>query len=1138
MKAKIAIGNDDFRACGHGTGKASENKVETRDLCPDIRVGCASVTVPCGKEFVFALRKMCSRPAPGGSRLLLAACLAFPWILLSVAPAASQCADAGGTNIVCATDDTNGFSSNTTVNSLIVNNGVTVDETAGGVGVLGVISIFAGAGAPPGVLTDVTNNGTILDSGAAGAGILVLGNVGGNVLNTGSITAGLDGFAANRIGGTFTNSGTITATGDNGVLIFGSILGDFVNSNTVQGNDFGVRVDNRIFGDVTNTGTITGTTADAFDSFNGINGSFFNSGTMTGALDGVDFASIGGNFVNSATGTIIGNAENGLEVDFGNIAGNFENAGTIRGVFGAVDIVGSVLGSVTNTGTLTASGGDGFDADVTIGGNFFNSGTITGTSEGVDVGSIAGSFTNAVSGIISAGDNGVETDAGTISGGFFNHGTIRGDNDGSGAGAGVFIVSAAGDAGMFQNEAGATISGNRGFVSRAGSESLTNIGTIIGNGGIAIALGAGDDRLELHPTSVITGTVNGGANTDIFALGGTGTGTFDVASIGAAAQFRNFETFIKEDSSTWTLTGTNTATDWTVTGGTFVNNAALGSTNVTGGTIMGIGSFTGLTLGNGTFLAPGNSIGTLTVNGDFALNDGSTFQVEVTNDAADQVIATGGVTINNATLTIGEVTGTIFSPSANTSFTIVDNQGNDAVQGNGFTTIIESLAFANATVTIAGGDGNDVVVFFSPDLDFTRVARTRNQHSVALALGGGFFGGDDFSSDKQEVLNALVSLTDDGARSAFDLMSGEIHAATLESILTLGSDVGNALARRGAGLRTISGLGGDRDVRDRTAALGYAALDGSAEQIAGSGLIVHGIKSKREPETQAFGLGSRENQRTTALETWATGIGRVTRIGSTSGASAIDQATGGFIGGADTEVVPDLRIGFAAGYQRLHTDIDRLFSESDVDAATAAAYISHAKGEFHLFGSAAYSHHFIKTERRITFGGLSRTAEADYNAHQGTLYAEGGYTFSFGSSFLQPVLAARGTVLNRESFRETGAGSLNLFGFGEADSRLDAIAGLRFSTTKTLGGVVIVPQANAFYTHSFGEIQGDAEFLFSGGGPPTSILSSSRGRDALSLGAGISLIASDRISGFADYQATFTNNTFENRMRAGFTIKF
>lgn len=1138
MKAKIATGNHIFRACGHGTNKANRNKVEARVWCPDIRHGCASVAVPCREKSVFALRNNLSGTAGRHHRYLLTAFLAVPWYFLPAAPASAQCADTGGTNIVCATDDTNGFSSTTTINSLTVDNGVTVDETAGGVGLFGVISIFAIGGATPGVLVDVINNGTILDSGAAGAGILVLGNVGGNVLNTGSVTAGLDGFAMNRVGGNFTNSGTITATGDNGVFIFGSILGDFVNSNTVQGNDFGVRIDNRVFGSVTNTGTVTGTTADAFDAFNGINGSFFNSGTMSGALDGVDFASIGGNFVNSATGTIVGAGENGVEVDFGDISGNFENAGTIRGVSGAVDIVGSVLGSVTNTGTLTATGGDGFDADVTVAGNFYNSGTITGTSEGVDIGAITGTFTNDVSGLISAGDNGVELDAGTVSGGFFNRGSILGDNDGSGAGAGVFIVSGAGNAGTFQNDAGATITGNRGFVSLAGSESLLNIGTITGRGGVAIGLGAGDDRLELHPTSVITGTANGGADTDTFVLGGSGTGTFDVATIGAASQYRNFETFIKEDASTWTLTGTNPGTDWTVTGGIFVNNAVLGMTSVTGGTVMGIGSFTGLALGNGSFLAPGNSIGTLTVNGDFALNGGSTFRVEVTNTAADQVIATGDVTINNATLTIGEVTGTIFSPSVDTSFTIVDNQGTGAVQGSGFTTVVESLAFANATVTVAGGDGNDVVVFFSPDLDFTRVAQTRNQHSVALALGGGFFGGSDFSSDKQEVLNALVSLTDDGARSAFDMLSGEIHAATLESILTQGSDVSNALARRGAGLRSLAGPGTSDGDLDRSAVLGFAALDGSAEQIARSGLTFPGLQSNREREGARFGLGTGQDQRETSLESWATGIGRVTRIGSTTGAGAIDQAMGGFIGGVDVEVAPDLRIGFAVGYQRLHTEIDKLVSKSDLDAATLAAYVSHSNAGFHLFGSAAYTHHFIDTERRIAFGGLSRTAEADYDANQATMYAEGGYTFTFGSSFLQPVLAARGTVLSRESFRETGAGTLNLSGFGETDSRIDAIAGVRVSTSRNLGGVVIIPQANAYYTRSFGEVQGDAEFLFSGGGPSTSILSSSRGRDALSFGAGLSVIASDRISGFADYQATFTNNTFENRMRAGFTIKF
>src|SRR5690606_693505 len=107
-----------------------------------------------------------------------------------------------------------------------------------------------------------------------------------------------------------------------------------------------------------------------------------------------------------------------------------------------------------------------------------------------------------------------------------------------------------------------------------GATSLTVAGTLNGGAGGAVRFqqaSALDDRLELHPTAVINGTVFAGPGSDIFALGGTGAGIFDVSQIGPAAQYRDFEQFEKAGAGQWTLTGTGSYTGaTTVNGGTLL----------------------------------------------------------------------------------------------------------------------------------------------------------------------------------------------------------------------------------------------------------------------------------------------------------------------------------------------------------------------------------------------------------------------------------------------------------------------------------------------------------------------------------------------------------------------------------------
>ena len=93
-----------------------------------------------------------------------------------------------------------------------------------------------------------------------------------------------------------------------------------------------------------------------------------------------------------------------------------------------------------------------------------------------------------------------------------------------------------------------TISGTTGIRDTVGTSTITDAGTITGTGGTAISFTGSGNTLTRQPGSVINGNVlsTGSSNSNnIFQLGGTGTATFDVSSIGTSAQYRDFDTFNK-----------------------------------------------------------------------------------------------------------------------------------------------------------------------------------------------------------------------------------------------------------------------------------------------------------------------------------------------------------------------------------------------------------------------------------------------------------------------------------------------------------------------------------------------------------------------------------------------------------------
>ena len=335
----------------------------------------------------------------------------------------------------------------------------------------------------------------------------------------------------------------------------------------------------------------------------------------------------------------------------------------------------TIINNGTWTGGNQTANGEGGRGINVSGVTLVNNGAVSG---GLSQNFAAGNASSNSAGVAMTGNNNAIVNNGTITGGnslggsagagivfglgtiqsLVNSGTIRGGSDlNGGAGGGAAVKVRASTVSIVNT---GTLEGGQGSAAivsvAAGASSMTiiNSGTINAGAGAtnAISLGGATSTstLELRAGSQITGNVVAGLGTnDVFRLGGSGNAAFDVSTLGNAAQYRNFDSFIKTGSSSWTLTGTSAATaPWTVEEGRLALNGTVNSpvTVSAMGTLGGNGRVIGDVTNSGT-IAPGNSIGTFFINGNY-ISNGGTLEMEGqfarTGSTADRLIVSGNVT--------------------------------------------------------------------------------------------------------------------------------------------------------------------------------------------------------------------------------------------------------------------------------------------------------------------------------------------------------------------------------------------------------------------------------------------------------------------------------------------------------------
>jgi outer membrane autotransporter protein len=635
----------------------------------------------------------------------------------------------------------------------------------------------------------------------------------------------------------------------------------------------------------------------------------------------------------------------------------------------------------------------------------------------------------------------------------------------------------------------------------SGTGSLTKL-----NGGTLILTGP---NTYSGGTIVSAGTLQGNTISVQGNITNNATVLFDQAADGTyAGVMSGTGALRKQGAGTLTLAANNTYTGATTisAGRLDVNGAVAGAVTIqNAGTLGGTGQVG--SINNSGRLAPGNSIGTLTVNGNYTHNSGATLEVEVDPvGLSDLIHVSGTATLNGGTVEVIALPGSF---TAGTMYTILTAAG--GVNGT-FATVTHDFAFVNPEIHYGPNDVRLLLV--RNQSSFASVAATFNQRSAAGAL-------DALSvyatGDMGYVIDTIVIMSAPAARSAFDQINCEIYgslaAVELENTtrwLSLIADRVRYMHSRRAQ------VGRARDFVSATAPDAPDAPAPPAMRFASHS------RSETSPWPELWDYGWRGDP---TWHAWTTGYGAAGDVDGDGNATALDYYFAGTIVGIDRLLDENAIAGVTLGFSPFGVHRNGGRDQIEADSYSVNLYGNQNFGPHYALGVVGYAHETIDATRRIAFGTIDRTAQADFTGDVFALYVETGLTGCWDDHVAQPLIGMQYVHVHHDDFAETGADALNL---ALADNGFDslrlALGGRLATTIFTERGWKFVPDARLRWMHELLDETGVIAPRFLVGGASFPVHGGRLGRDYFVLGAGLNVHFIDRVSLFGGYDAQISGN--------------
>jgi uncharacterized protein with beta-barrel porin domain len=858
----------------------------------------------------------------------------------------------------------------------------------------------------------------------------------------------------------------------------------------------------------------------------------------------------------------------------------------IEGTGGILEIFKGLV--VEANGTLKSLSGTA--AFVFNGGTVTNSGTISGRT-GAIVLEDGGSVTNNAGGQIDGIGKqsfGIETLQAPAN--ITNFGLIS-------AGANAIKIGAGG---TLTNEAGASITSTIGdaILITGGIETISNLGTITGNLGIAI------EALKAPASITNFGLVSAGTNAIRIGAGGTLTNEAGASITAANAQAILITGGNETIGNFGTITGglgvavdaTSSSGNTSLTNvGTINGNVELGSgTNtvmlLTGGIIKGnlnLGPNSGSSLvldGSGEEALSQAVTGTITDPGSLTKQGSGTWIIDENLSApvSTDVIAGTLTVAQNATLTSPAVTigsggiltgiGTISGNVINSGIISPGNPvGTLTIRGN--FTQTSSGVFRLELGGLSPGEFGLLAVTGNATLAGTlQLVRASNNlqfmpgDKLIFLTANSVTGSFSTVQNLNTIVNAKVTILPDAVEivgTQGDFVSAACNPNSVAVAQALNSAVGNPAATALINFldsQPISQLCADFTLISPEELTAIYALDVSLANIqtanlerrlddirAGSnGFSSAGFTINGSAPTFSEGLSGptgSEGKTGPSVSTpipenrwgfFATGLGEFTDVSSADGARGFNFRTGGVTLGADYRIGSNFAVGLTGGYA--HTGVALAGNGSiDVDGGTGGIYATAFGDGFYLDTSVTGGVSDYETHRTALLG----TANGSTDSGTVNVLVAGGYDWTTGALTIGPIASFQYTYVGLDGFTETGSLAPLRFGDQSEDSIRTAL-GIKVSYDWKIGSTLIRPEIRASWQHEYGDSAYSIVANFANGAGNNFTVDGPRiGRDSLLIGAGVAVIWSDRISTYVYYDGELARTNYDSQsVSAGVRITF
>lgn len=555
----------------------------------------------------------------------------------------------------------------------------------------------------------------------------------------------------------------------------------------------------------------------------------------------------------------------------------------------------------------------------------------------------------------------------------------------------------------------------------------------------------------------------------------SGSGDFQVA-VGGGNQLR--------------LTGDSAAfagTTSVMSGGLIVDGNLGGSLEMQHGTVLsGSGSVGTAVVNSGATISPGNSIGTLGINGSLRFRSGSTYEVEIDGAGQSDRIAVADTAVIEGGAVRVVSGGGGYVPAAR--YTILT--AGSGVTGAFTEGVISNLAFLDPSLSY---DANNVYLTMARNaVRFGDIGATPNQR----AAGGGV----DGLGGGNAVHDAVLALSAEEARGAFDQLSGEIHASARTVLIEDSRFVRNAVNDR------------LRGAFDKAGASGPVATyrDGAPKPAAS------------DTEGPAF---------------WGQGFGSWGHTGGDRNAARIGRSTGGFFIGADAPAFGNWRLGAVAGYSHTSFDTKDRYSSGSSDNYHFGLYGGSQWGDLSFRTGAAYAWHDVSTSRRVAFSGFGENLAGGYDAGTAQIFGELAYGFTIGATRFEPFANLAYANLHADNVREAGGASALTGGSDETHTTFTTL-GLRGSATFAVKGATVTARGMLGWRHAFDDVTPTSTLRFAGGGNAFTVAGGPIARDAALVEAGLDLALTPTAVLGVVYGGQFGSDATDQTFKVNFNARF